>query len=266
MIDTHTHLYLGDYSEEDSDGCAKAVDRAVEAGVEKMILPSVDRESAPLVAGLHRLRPDCTFTAMGLHPTEVEPDWREEIDEIVAQLRPTHPVAIGEVGIDRHYGDDNLELQKEAFLAQLLLASEENLPVIIHCRDGVEECCDCIVKAEKLTASEGKKLPTLVFHSFTGTPDDVRRIREVCDPYFGINGVVTFKNSGRVPEAVKEIGIERIVLETDAPWLSPVPKRGRRNESAYIPYINDKIAQILDMTSSGVSEITDRNAKQIFGI
>lgn len=275
MIDTHTHLYMGDYSDEDSDGCAKAVDRAVEAGVDKMILPSVDRESAPLVAALHARRPANTFTAMGLHPTEVESDWREELDEITRLLRPTRPVAIGEVGIDRHYGDDNLDLQKEAFIAQLLLGAKEHLPVIIHCRDGVDECCDCILKAKaELSALRSdaaekdadKAFPTLVFHSFTGTPEDVRKIRRVCNPYFGINGVVTFKNSGKVPEAVVEIGIDRIVLETDAPWLSPVPMRGRRNESAYIPYINDKIASVLGIAPSEVSAITDRNAKQIFGI
>lgn len=258
MIDTHTHLYMEDYTEDDPEGNAKAVDRAIESGVCEMILPSVDRESCPLVAALHAKRPDSTFTAMGLHPTEVEADWREELDEIIAALGKTNPVAIGEVGIDRHYGDDNLELQKEAFIAQLQLADRLNLPVIIHCREGVEECCQCILEAGCHTS--------LVFHSFTGTPEDVRRIREVCDPYFGINGVVTFKNSGKVPDAVKEIGLDRIVLETDAPWLAPVPKRGRRNESAYIPYINDKIAEILGLASEEVAETTTRNAKHIFRI
>ncbi len=263
MIDTHTHLYMDDYSEEDSEGCSKAVDRAIEAGVDKMILPSVDRESAHKVAELHRRRPDSTFTAMGLHPTEVEYDWQDELNEIVEILRSTNPVAIGEVGIDLHYGDDNLNLQKEAFIAQMLLGAKEHLPVIIHCRDGVEECCECIENAQSLAKSA---FPTLIFHSFTGTPDNVRRIREICDPYFGINGVVTFKNSGKVPDAVKEIGIDRIVLETDAPWLSPVPMRGRRNESAYIPYINDKIAAVLGIASEETAETTTRNAKEIFGI
>ena len=261
MIDTHTHLYMEDYKEDGADGCAQAVDRAIAAGVGQMILPAVDRESCMPIAELHRQRPDSTFTAMGLHPTEVEADWEEEIDEIVGKLKSTGPVAIGEVGIDRHYGDDNLELQKEAFIRQLLLGADLNLPVIIHCRDGVEECCECIRKA-----GEKRTLTTLIFHSFTGTPEDVCQIREVCDPYFGINGVVTFKNSGKVPEAVKEIGIDRIVLETDAPWLSPVPMRGRRNESAYIPFINNKIAEVLGLSPDEVSSATTRNAKKIFGI
>ncbi len=258
MIDTHTHLYMDDYLEDGPDGCVLAVDRAIEAGVNKMILPSVDRESCRLVEDLHTRRPESTYTAMGLHPTEVEADWREELDEIVEKLGKTNPVAIGEVGIDRHYGDENLALQKEAFAAQLRLASMLKLPVIIHCREGVEQCCGCIKKS-------GADTP-LIFHSFTGTPEDVRRIREVCDPYFGINGVVTFKNSGSLPDAVKEIGIDRIVLETDAPWLSPVPKRGRRNESAYIPYINDKIAEVLGLNPEEVADATTRNAKYIFRI
>lgn len=261
MIDTHTHLYMEDYKEDGADGCAQAVDRAIKAGVGKMILPAVDRESCAPIAELHSLRPDSTYTAMGLHPTEVEADWEEEIEEIVGKLKDTNPVAIGEVGIDRHYGDENLELQKKAFIRQLLLGAELNLPVIIHCRDGVEECCECIKQAGEKT-----NLSTLIFHSFTGTPDDVVRIREVCDPYFGINGVVTFKNSGKVPDAVKEIGINRIVLETDAPWLAPVPMRGRRNESAYIPFINNKIADVLVNTPEEVSATTTRNAKHIFGI
>lgn len=264
MIDTHTHLYMEDYMEDDPEGCAKAVDRAIEAGVCKLILPSVDRESSALVVKLHSQRPESTFTAMGLHPTEVESDWRKEIHEIMRAIIPTKPVAIGEVGIDRHYGDGNLELQKAAFIEQLMIGVRENLPVIIHCRDGVDECCECIEKAKSLT--EGHRLTPLVFHSFTGTPDDVIRIRQTCDPYFGINGVVTFKNSGKVPDAVKEIGLDRIVLETDAPWLAPMPKRGRRNESAYIPYINDKIAEVLGLAPEEVAEATTRNAKQIFGI
>lgn len=264
MIDTHTHLYMSDFKDDGPDGCAKAVDRAIEAGVSQMILPAVDRESCAPIKELRSLRPTSTYTAMGLHPTEVGADWKEEISDILESIKPTNPVAIGEVGIDRHYGDSNLELQKEAFIAQLLIGAEMNLPVIIHCRDAVEECCECIEKARLIAGDKG--LTTLIFHSFTGTPEDVERIREVCDPYFGINGVVTFKNSGKVPDAVRTIGIGRIVLETDAPWLAPVPRRGRRNESAYIPYINNKIAEVLGIPQEEAAETTTRNAKEIFGI
>ena len=264
MIDTHTHLYMDSFSKEDPDGCQAAVDRAVDAGVELMILPAVDRESAAEVAALHAIRPDCTRTAMGLHPTEVGKDWREELDDIIATLSPTSPVAIGEVGIDLYWDDSNLSLQKDAFVAQLLLAEKLDLPVIIHCRDGVEVCCECIEKAKTLSSSG--KLPQLVFHSFTGSPDDVRRIREVCDPYFGINGVVTFKNAASLPDAVKAIGVDRLLLETDSPYLAPVPKRGRRNESSYLPFVNSKIAEILSLSPQEIEEATTRNAKKVFRI
>ena len=264
MIDSHTHLYMDSFSKEDPDGCTAAVDRAVEAGVDLMVLPSVDRESAVEVAALHSLRPSQTRTAMGLHPTEVGEDWREELNDIVATLATTSPVAVGEVGIDLYWDDSNIHLQKEAFIAQLLMAVELDLPVIIHCRDGVEVCCECIQRAKALSSSG--KLTELVFHSFTGSPEDVKRIREVCDPYFGINGVVTFKNAGSLPEAVKDIGIDRLLIETDSPYLAPVPKRGRRNESSYLPFINSKIAEILDLSPEQIDLATTRNAKNFFRI
>lgn len=264
MIDTHTHLYMENFTAEAPDGDAQAVDRALEAGVECMILPCVDRESASQVAELHCKRPGCTLTAMGLHPTEAGDDWREELDDILEILRPTKPVAIGETGIDLYWSDNNIEHQKDSFIAQLLLGAEENLPVIIHCREAVDQCCECILKAQSLR--EGQPLSPLIFHSFTGSPEDVRKIRSVCDPYFGINGVVTFKNSGSVPSSVREIGIGRLLLETDSPYLSPVPKRGRRNESANLPYINEKIAFELGLTPESTAEATTRNAKEVFKI
>ena len=264
MIDTHTHLYMDAFSKEEPDGCAAAADRAVEAGVELMVLPAVDRESAAELAALHAERPVCTRTAMGLHPTEVGEDWREELDDIMEILGQTAPVAIGEVGIDLYWDDSNLSLQKEAFITQIILAERMGLPVIIHCRDGLEVCLECIAEAQ--SRSHGGKLPPMVFHSFTGSPDDVRRIRQACDPYFGINGVVTFKNSGSLPEAVREIGIDRILLETDSPYLAPVPRRGRRNESSYLTFINTKIAEIIGLSPEEVDEATTRNAKAFFRI
>ncbi len=264
MIDTHTHLYMDSFSKEDPDGCQAAVDRALESGVELMVLPAVDRESATEVAALHALRPAQTRTAMGLHPTEVGEDWQEELDDIVGILTPTSPVAIGEVGIDLYWDDSNLSLQKEAFISQILLAEKLGLPVIIHCRDGLEVCLECIEKAK--AQSPSSSIPQLVFHSFTGSPEDVKRIREICDPYFGINGVVTFKNAGALPDAVKEIGIDRLLLETDSPYLAPVPKRGRRNESSYLSFINSKIAEILGLSPMEVDQASTRNAKYFFKI
>lgn len=259
MIDTHTHIYMSEsFSKDDPEGTLHAVDRAVDSGVDTMVLPAVDRESASEVAALHMARPEHTRTAMGIHPTEVGEDWKEELEQIIKILSPTYPVAIGEVGIDLYWGDSNIELQKEAFIDQINLANRLSLPVIIHCREGLDVCLDCLNTLQTL--------PRLVFHSFTGSPDDVRHIREICDPYFGINGVVTFKNSGSLPEAIKEIGIDRILLETDSPYLAPVPKRGRRNESSYLSFINSKVADILGLSPEMTEEITDRNAKVFFKI
>lgn len=259
MIDTHTHIYM---SESFPEGPQQAVDRAVANGVELMILPAVDRESATEIATLKADCPTQIRTAMGLHPTEVGEDWKEELDDIITILSPTCPVAIGEVGIDLYWDDSNLLLQKDALIAQIKLAKELGLPVIIHCRDGLDVCLECIEQA----ACEFDSLPPLIFHSFTGSPDDVSRIRQICDPFFGINGVVTFKNSGSLPDAIKEIGLDRLILETDSPYLAPVPKRGHRNESSYLPFINSKIADILAISPEEVDKATTRNAKEVFKI
>ena len=267
MIDTHTHIYLSDsFSKDDPEGSLKAVDRAVEAGVSQMILPAIDRESAKEVAALHAARHSQTHTAMGLHPTEVGEDWKEELDDIIKILAPTSPIAIGEVGIDLYWDDSNIALQKEAFIAQLQLAKSLDLPVIIHCREGLDVCLECIEKASSRQPDNPTTPPPLIFHSFTGSPDDVRKIRQIADPYFGINGVVTFKNAASLPDAVREIGIDRLLLETDSPYLAPVPKRGRRNESSYLSFINNKIADILGLPPEEVDQATTRNAKQLFKI
>lgn len=265
MTDTHTHIYMaGKFAADSPDGCRLAADRAESAGVGMMVLPAVDRESAEEIVRLHRAKPDTTRTAFGLHPTEAGADWKEELADIRRTLEPTGPVAVGETGIDLYWTDANIEEQKAAFTAQLELGRELGLPVIIHCREGLEVCLDCIRECRDDSAAN--PLPGLIFHSFTGSPEDVRKIREVCDPYFGINGVVTFKNSGLLPDAVREIGTDRLLLETDSPYLAPVPKRGQRNESSYLHFINSKVAEILGISPKEAEEATDRNAKRIFKI
>lgn len=263
MIDTHTHLYMDEFLEDGPEGAALAVDRAVEVGVSMMVLPAVDRESVAPIIDLHSRRSGKVAVAFGLHPTEVGEDWEEELRAITEALLPLSPVAVGEVGMDLYWSRDNLDLQKKAFVAQLLMARDLDLPVIIHCRQALDECLECIETARE--ASPDGKLSTLVFHSFTGSPEDVRRIRSVCDPYFGINGVVTFKNAVSLPDAVREIGMQRLLLETDSPFLAPVPMRGRRNESSYVTFINDKIAGILGVSSSEVDIATSSNANTVFG-
>ncbi len=253
MTDTHTHLYM-DAFEGDEAG---AVERAIASGVTRMIFPDVCPASHAMMLDLHRKFPENTCVALGLHPTEVKEDADSVLDAMEPLLASGSYSAIGEVGIDLHWDASTVDIQKRAFARQLEWASKNDLPVIIHCRDGVEETLDVIKGCQH-------ELPTMIFHSFTSGPEDVRRIREVCDPYFGINGVVTFKNAIPLREAIPEIGIDRIVLETDAPYLAPVPHRGERNESSYIPLIRDKVAEVLDLTPEETERITDENSKSIF--
>ncbi|MDE6339042.1 MAG: TatD family hydrolase [Muribaculaceae bacterium] len=253
MTDTHTHLYMDAYAGEE----AEVVRRAIEAGVRLMVFPGVSPESHQAMMDLHRAFPGETRVALGLHPTELGEDWQNTLDSMEPLLEEGAFSAIGEIGIDKHWDDSNVEDQKKAFARQLEWAQRYNLPVIIHCREGVEETLDVIkdLKGE---------LPKLIFHSFTSGPEDVRKIREVCDPWFGINGVVTFKNAKPLREALPLIGLDRMVLETDAPYLAPTPHRGERNESSYIPLILAKVAEILDIPAPEVERVTDLNAKNIF--
>lgn len=253
MTDTHTHLYMTDSYE---DGGYEVVENAIANGVTKLVFPCVNLESLPGMRKLNRMFPYNTCIALGLHPTELEDDWKERLDEMESML-PGDFSAIGEVGIDLYHDSSRREQQKEAFARQIEWAQKHNLPVIIHCRDGLDDTL------EVLSGIYGE-LPKLIFHSFTGNRADVRRIREVCDPWFGINGVVTFKNAPELRDALSEIGLEKILLETDAPWLSPAPFRGQRNESARIPIIRDKIAEVLDISPQEVERQTDESAALIF--
>ena len=256
MIDTHTHPYLEQF---ESWG-AVALERALAAGVTHMVLPNVDESSVRPILDLHSRFPEQTSVAMGLHPTEVKEDWRPTLDRILDTFRqdPSRPriVAVGEVGMDLYWDKTFSREQAEAFAQQLRLAEEAGLPVIIHCREALEETLKVI--------SEVRPTVPLIFHSFTGSPDDVRRIREVCDPWFGINGVVTYKNAQPLRDALPEIGLGRMLLETDAPYLAPVPKRGRRNEPAYVAYVRDQVAATLGVTPAEVDAATEANAKEIF--
>ncbi len=254
MTDTHTHLYMADAY---PDGCVQAVERAIAAGVTHLVFPGVDMDSQTPMRELHERFPHNTHIALGLHPTELGENWEDTLDRMEAML-PGDFSAIGEVGIDLYHDSSMRAAQKKALARQLGWARQYGLPVIIHCREGLDDTIDIIKES-------GDDLPPLIFHSFTGTVDDVRRIREVCDPWFGINGVVTFKNAPLLREALPEIGIDRILLETDSPWLSPAPRRGERNESARIPLIRDCVAATLGITAEEVEKTTDRSAARLFG-
>lgn len=254
MIDTHTHLYMADSF---PDGGAAAVDRAVECGVDMMILPNVDRASATPLLELHRLRPGVTRVAPGIHPTEIAAGWRDDLRGILDLFSGTQPVAIGEVGVDLHWGSDNLILQMDAFGEQLELAHTMNLPVIIHSRDALKETLEVV-------RSMGSHLPPLLFHSFTASPREAGNILDLTEAMFAFNGVITFKNAGEVREAARFVGLDRIMLETDSPFLAPVPMRGRTNESSLLPHVLDGVSAALDLGRSEVETATDRNARSFF--
>ncbi|MCH5228501.1 MAG: TatD family hydrolase [Muribaculaceae bacterium] len=254
MIDTHTHLYLPDFSED----FVPMMLRGENAGVRYYILPNIDAESLPMMKDFHSRFPDNTFMTIGLHPTEVKEDWEKHMNFMEKEIGKDKYVGIGEIGIDLYWDKSQIENQKKAFEYQLLLAQKLELPVIIHSREALEEILEVI----------GKVKPTvpLIFHSFTGNLNDVKRIREVCDPWFGINGVITYKNAAPLREAIPEIGLEKILLETDSPYLTPVPHRGKRNESSYLGYIRDKIAQTLQVSPQIIEKQTTLNASHIFKI
>ena len=256
LIDTHTHLYLPEF---DIDGGGEAaVRRALDAGVEHMIFPNVDLTSIEPMKLLHAKFPESTSMAMGLHPTEVGESWRDDLAQVEEELRSHRHdyVAVGEIGIDLYWDKTFAEQQMQVLERQMQWAQEMNLPVIIHCREGLDQTLEVL---QGFGSSRG------VMHSFGGTPEDVERIRSVVDYHFGINGIVTFKNS-KLRDTLPAITLDRLLLETDSPYLAPVPHRGKRNESAYIVATASVVAQALGVAPQDVAAATSANARGLFGI
>lgn len=255
FVDTHTHLYLEEFAPTPQD----AVKRAIDAGVTKMIFPNVDLSTINSMKELSSSFPLNTFMAMGLHPTEIKETWVEDLAKTKEEFNKhiDKYIAIGEVGIDLYWDKTFRREQMQALEQQFQWAIDANIPVIIHCREGLAEILEVLDRMNEK--------PKGVFHSFGGTIDDVEQIRKRGDFYFGINGIVTFKNS-KLRETLPYIGIDRILLETDAPYLAPVPHRGKRNESAYLIHTVAHIAQHLALTTEQVAQKTSYNAHQLFGI
>lgn len=245
------------YSRRFDDDRREAVVRALEAGVKAMILPGVNRDSVDPMLSLRDQFPDVMFLAPGLHPTDVKEDWKEELDEIWSRTADVPLVALGESGIDLYWEKETLPRQKEVFARHLEEGARRGLPVIIHSREATDASLEVI---EEFNG----KLPPLVFHSFTGSPEEARKILDRTDAMFGINGVVTFKNAAPLREAVKLIGLDRIMLETDSPYLAPEPNRGKRNESAWVRNVADRLADIFGTDFHAIDSITDRNAIDFF--
>lgn len=255
IVDTHTHPYLDEYMPDKTE----SVRRAIASGVSMMVMPNVDKTTIGPMKALHEAFPSNTIMAMGLHPTEIRQNWENDLADIERELRSgTGYHAVGEVGIDLYWDASFRNEQMAALDTQLNWAWQLDLPVIIHCRNGLDEILD-IFRAHM------GRLPRIVFHSFGGDADDINRIRAFCDPWFGINGIVTFKNS-TLRNELRHIGIDRLLLETDAPYLAPVPHRGRRNESAYIMHTARHIADTLGLPVEQLENMTSSNAAQFFNI
>ena len=252
IFDTHTHIYLPEFNED----CEAVVQRAKEAGVAMMMLPNVDADTIVSLKEVNSRYSECTIAAMGLHPTSVGEDYKRQLQQIFQEFEQKEYHAVGEVGIDLYWDKTYRAQQIEVFTEQLRWAKEKSLPVIIHNREAF---------ADTIASLKESPVDRFVMHSFGGSPEDVKRVREVGDAYFGINGVVTFKNA-KLEDTIKEIGIERLVVETDAPYLSPVPYRGKRNEPSYIVNTINKIAEILSLSSEEVERVTYNNSCTLFSV
>ena len=254
MIDSHSHIYC-DAFDEDRE---VVVQRAREAGVRHIILPNENLESVPRLVTMQAQYPEYISLALGLHPEEVHDDYLEVLTAMRPMLDQYSVVAVGEIGIDLYWDKTWHEQQRHALDIQLHWCHELDVPFIMHCREALDDILDVIDNLDC-------PVPQGVFHCFTGTPDDVERICRRGDFYFGVNGVVTFKKS-TVSQLLPVIGLDRLLLETDAPYLTPMPHRGKRNESAYIPLVNDFIANALAISPEAVSVATDINAIRLFKI
>ena len=253
FVDTHSHLYDEAYAGEED----LAVERAVGVGVGRMIIPDIDSQTRESMFALASRHPGKLFPTLGLHPTSVNADWKTELEKL-QEYRSRRIWAVGEVGIDCYWSKEFLEEQKTVFRLMLQMAHEMSLPVIIHSRDAGSIILD-ILKEHRHLDLHG------VFHAFSGSMETYREIERLGDWYVGIGGVLTFKKAS-IAETVRSIPLEKIILETDAPYLTPAPHRGERNESSYIPLIAARLAELKETGIEHIAQQTTLNAEKLFGI
>lgn len=251
LTDTHTHLYIEDFK----DDIDQVISRAKSVGVVRFFLPAIDASYTEAMLGLKERYPEAIYLMSGLHPTHVKSDFESELKHVENLLNSGSYCAVGEIGIDLYWDQSTLDIQKEAFRRQIGMAKQHGLPIVIHCRDAFEELFEVL---------ESEKDPCLygIFHCFTGTFEDAKRAIEL-GFMLGIGGVVTFKN-GKIDTFLDQIGLEHIVLETDSPYLAPVPFRGKRNESSYLKFIVEKLEVIYGVPATEIADITTANADKIF--
>ena len=252
LIDTHCHLY----SEEFKSDIEQVINRALEAGVQKFYLPAIDSEVITDMLLLEEKYPDRCFAMMGLHPCSVKENYKAELKIVEEWLQKRKFVAVGEIGLDFYWDKTFTQQQYEAFEIQMQWALDRNMPIVIHTRNAMQETIN-MVKPFALKGLKG------IFHCFSGSYESAQQIIDM-NFLLGIGGVLTYKNVG-LPAALEKIGLENMVLETDAPYLTPVPFRGKRNESSYLQYVVEVLAQVKKVTKEEVAKITSGNAEKIFG-
>ena len=253
LTDTHTHLY----SEEFDLDRSEMMQRAFSKGVSRFFVPAIDSTCTKAMYELEENYPENVFLMMGLHPCYVKENYVDELNHIEAELAKRKFIAIGEIGIDLYWDKSTLEIQKIAFKHQIKLAKKYKLPIVIHCRESFEEIFE-VLESEKSEDLFG------IFHCFTGNFEQAQQAISL-NMKLGIGGVVTFKN-GKIDQFLHQIDLKHIVLETDSPYLAPVPFRGKRNESSYVHLVAEKLATIYGVSQEEIAKITTENSTAIFGI
>ena len=253
FIDTHAHLYDEAFaSEEDA-----AIERAISSGVDRIVFPDIDSQTRDIMFAIADRHPGSVFPCLGLHPTSVGKDWEKEMAAIEGYLS-RKIYAIGEIGMDCYWSKEFIREQQEVLRIQLELADKLNLPVIIHSRESTELIINVLKECRHLNLKG-------VFHAYSGSIETFRELQKLGDWYIGIGGVLTYKKAS-IAETVREIPLDRILLETDSPYLTPVPFRGKRNESSYIPHIATRLSELTGKSMEEVAQTTTSNAEKLFGI
>ncbi|TYB78462.1 TatD family hydrolase [Bizionia myxarmorum] len=253
VTDTHTHLYSDAFDEDRKD----MMQRAIDAGVSRFFIPAIDSTYTKAMMQLESDFPDQVFLMTGLHPTSVKENYKAELAHVEELLSKRSFYAIGEIGIDLYWDTSTLEIQKNAFIHQIQLAKKYKLPIVIHCRDAFNEIFE-VLEEEKSDDLFG------IFHCFTGTLEQAKQAISY-NMKLGIGGVVTFKN-GKIDQFLNQIDLKHIVLETDSPYLAPKPFRGKRNESAHIIKVLEKLSELYEKPEAEIADITTENSKAIFKI
>lgn len=253
LTDTHTHLYSEEFEQDRSE----MIQRAINAGVSRFFIPAIDSTCTQAMYDLEQDFPENVFLMMGLHPTYVKDNYEAELAHVASELAKRKFYAIGEIGIDLYWDKTHLKEQQIAFRQQIQWAKQYKLPIVIHCREAFDEIFEIL---------EEEKSPELfgIFHCFSGTYEQALQAISY-NMLLGIGGVVTFKN-GKIDQFLDRIDLRHIVLETDSPYLAPIPFRGKRNESSYVVNVAAKLAEIYNLSVTEIAQITTENSKRVFGI